>query len=74
MFPGIDGFHWTFGHILFLSLFFVVVMTIATTVISAIWRTTQDFRTSMPLISAGTPTSPICRKPTGAAATNWREE
>ena len=26
MFPGIDGFHWTFGHILFLSLFFAVVV------------------------------------------------
>ena len=28
MFPGIDGFHWTAGHIIFLSLFFAVVMTI----------------------------------------------
>ncbi len=45
MFPGIDGFHWTFGHILFLALFFVVAVTIFTTVISAIWRTARDFRT-----------------------------
>ena len=45
MFPGIDGFHWTFGHILFLSLFFVVVLTIATTVASAAWRTSRDFKT-----------------------------
>ncbi len=45
MFPGIDGFHWTFGHILFLALFFMVVTTIITTVISAVWRTARDFRT-----------------------------
>jgi len=43
MFPGIDGFHWTFGHILFLSLFFIVVATIFTTVISAVWQTRRDF-------------------------------
>lgn len=45
MFPGIDGFHWTVGHIVFLSLFFVVVVTILSTVASAAWRTTRDFRT-----------------------------
>jgi len=45
MFPGIDGFHWTFGHILFLSLFLVVAATIFATVISAVWRTARDFRT-----------------------------
>ena len=39
MFPGIDGFHWTVGHVLFLSLFFVVALTIATTVLSAVLRT-----------------------------------
>ncbi len=44
MFPGIDGFHWTFGHILFLSLFFAVVVTILATVTSAVWRTTRDVR------------------------------
>lgn len=44
MFPGIDGFHWTVGHVVFLSLFFVVVVTILTTVASAAWRTTRDFR------------------------------
>lgn len=44
MFPGIDGFHWTFGHILFLSLFFVVVLTIFTTIASAVFRTRRDFR------------------------------
>jgi glycine cleavage system H lipoate-binding protein len=45
MFPGVDGFHWTFGHILFLSLFFLVVLTILTTVASAAWRTVLDFKT-----------------------------
>jgi glycine cleavage system H protein len=44
MFPGIDGFHWTFGHVIFLSLFFAVTLTILATVISAIWRTVSDFR------------------------------
>lgn len=44
MFPGIDGFHWTFGHVLFLSLFFVVALTIFTTVASAVVRTVHDFR------------------------------
>jgi len=46
MFPGIDGFHWTVGHVIFLSLFFAVVVTIATTVLSAVWRTARDFRTN----------------------------
>lgn len=45
MFPGIDGFHWTVGHIVFLSLFFAVVVTILTTIVSAAWRTTRDLRT-----------------------------
>jgi glycine cleavage system H lipoate-binding protein len=46
MFPGIDGFHWTVGHVIFLSLFFAVVVTILVTVVSAILRTTHDFRTN----------------------------
>jgi hypothetical protein len=44
MFPRIDGFHWSFGHVLFLSLFFAVVLTILVTVASSAWRATQDFR------------------------------
>jgi hypothetical protein len=44
MFPGIDGFHWTLGHVLFLSLFFAVALTILITVASAAWRTNRDFR------------------------------
>jgi len=43
MFPGIDGFHWTLGHVLFLSLFFAVALTILITVASAAWRTSRDF-------------------------------
>jgi len=46
MFPGIDGFHWTATHVVFLSLFFAIVVTILTTVVSAVWRTTRDLRTS----------------------------
>lgn len=46
MFPGIDGFHWTVGHVVFLSLFFSVVLTIFATVVSAAWRTVRDFRTN----------------------------
>jgi glycine cleavage system H lipoate-binding protein len=45
MFPGIDGFHWTAGHIIFLSLFFAVVVTILATVLSAARRTAHDFST-----------------------------
>ncbi|HEX4786774.1 MAG TPA: hypothetical protein VH350_20710 [Candidatus Sulfotelmatobacter sp.] len=45
MFPGIDGFHFTFGHILFLTLFFVVVFTIFLTVVLAVRRTVTDLRT-----------------------------
>jgi hypothetical protein len=45
MFPGVDGFHWTAGHVIFLSLFFVVAATIATMVASATVRTVNDFRT-----------------------------
>lgn len=45
MFPGIDGFHWTVMHVVFLSLFFAVAVTILATVVSAAWRTARDFRT-----------------------------
>ncbi len=44
MFPGVDGFHWTAGHIIFLCVFFAVVATILATVISAARRTVRDFR------------------------------
>ena len=44
MFPGVDGFHWTVGHVVFLCLFFAVALTVLTTVGSAAWRTAKDFR------------------------------
>jgi len=45
MFPGTDGFTWTFGHVLFVALFLAVALTILATVGSAVWRTLGDFRT-----------------------------
>src|SRR6476469_3530398 len=44
MFPGINGFHWSFAHILFLALFFGVVLTIVATILSALARVVRDFR------------------------------
>lgn len=44
MLPWNDGFHWTAGHIIFLSLFFAVVLTIFTTFLIAIWHTVCEFR------------------------------
>ena len=32
------------GHIIFLSLFFAVVLTIVSTFVRAVWRTASDFR------------------------------
>jgi len=44
MFPGVDGFHWTFAHIVFLSLFFSVLLTILGTLAAAAVRTASDVR------------------------------
>jgi glycine cleavage system H lipoate-binding protein len=44
MFPGVDGFHWTVGHVLFLSIFFAVVLILALTVLHAALRTASEFR------------------------------
>jgi hypothetical protein len=44
MFPNVYGFHWTAGHLVFLGLFFVVVLTTAVTVALAWWRSIRDFR------------------------------
>jgi glycine cleavage system H lipoate-binding protein len=44
MFPGVDGFHWTAGHVVFLCLFFAVALTILITVSSAALRTAKDLR------------------------------
>jgi len=45
MFPWVDGFQWSLGHIVFLSLFFAVVLIIFSTLVSAAWRTASVFRT-----------------------------
>jgi hypothetical protein len=44
MFPWTDGFHWTATHIIFLSLFFLALAIIGSTVASAIGRSLSDFR------------------------------
>jgi glycine cleavage system H lipoate-binding protein len=44
VFPGVDGFHWSFGHVLFLGLFFAIALTIFGTVARAVWRSVQDVR------------------------------
>lgn len=44
MFPGVDGFHWTVGHVIFISLFIAVAFTIAGTVLRALLHSAQDFR------------------------------
>lgn len=44
MFPWVDGFRWTVGHIVFLSLFFAAVLVILSTFVSALLRTASDFR------------------------------
>jgi hypothetical protein len=44
MFPGVDGFHRTFTHIVFLSVFFTVLLTILGTLASAALRTADDVR------------------------------
>lgn len=43
MFPWNDGFHWTVIHVVFLSIFFAVVLTILTTVTAAAWQTASNF-------------------------------
>jgi hypothetical protein len=44
MFPWVDGFHWSAGNVIFLSLFFAVVFVILCTFVAAVWRTVTDFR------------------------------
>ena len=46
MFPGIDGFHLTVTHVVFLTLFFAIVVTILATLVFAVLRTKRDFRTN----------------------------
>ena len=42
MFPGVDGFHWTAAHLIFLGAFFAVVGIIAATVVMASIRARRD--------------------------------
>jgi len=44
MFPGVNGLHWTFGHILFVSIFCMVGLVILTTAIVAAYRSWRDAR------------------------------
>jgi hypothetical protein len=44
MFPGVNGFHWTFGHILFVSVFVTVLMIVGFTVLLAALRTRRALR------------------------------
>jgi len=42
MFPGINGFHWTVGHVIFLGAFFTVLTIIGITLVRAWLRTRKD--------------------------------
>lgn len=42
MFPWNYGFEWNAGHIIFLGAFYTVLVIVATTVISAMWRARRD--------------------------------
>jgi glycine cleavage system H lipoate-binding protein len=42
MFPGVDGFRWDAGHIIFLGAFFSVAIIIAATLIAALVRSLRD--------------------------------
>jgi hypothetical protein len=44
MIPGFEHFQHGMGHVIFLTLFFAVLLTIMTTVVAALWRTSRDFR------------------------------
>jgi glycine cleavage system H lipoate-binding protein len=41
VFPGVDGFHWTFGHVLFLTIFFGVLLVVGITVVLAALRSSR---------------------------------
>ena len=44
MFPGVDGFRWDAGHLVFLGAFFSVLLVVATTLAISTWRAIRDFR------------------------------
>lgn len=43
MFPWVYEFHWSFGHILFLTIFFSIITIVFTTLARALHRTYRDF-------------------------------
>ena len=45
MFPGVSGFHWSPGHVIFLACFLVAAAIIAVTVCTALFRSAKDLRT-----------------------------
>ncbi|HWR51251.1 MAG TPA: hypothetical protein VN428_09100 [Bryobacteraceae bacterium] len=44
MFPGVNGFHFSAGHLIFLGVFFTVVAIVAVTVLMAVLRSWRTFR------------------------------
>jgi glycine cleavage system H protein len=44
MFPWNYGFEWNTGHVIFLGAFYTVLVVVATTVLSALWRARRDLR------------------------------
>jgi glycine cleavage system H lipoate-binding protein len=42
MFPGVDGFRWDTGHVVFLGAFFTVAVTAAATLVAAFFRSMRD--------------------------------
>ena len=42
MFPGVDGFHWTFGHVFFISVFLMVAAAIAAVAVVSLMRARRD--------------------------------
>ena len=44
MFPWVDGFHWTVMHVVFLTIFGLVLVTVFSTLIWSLFRTASDLR------------------------------
>ena len=44
MLPNVYGWSWTPGHVIFVSVFFAVGLTVAATVLIAWWRSSRDLR------------------------------
>jgi len=44
MFPWVDGFHWTVMHVVFLTIFGLVLLTVLATLVWSLFRTASDLR------------------------------